>query len=136
MSGRESGSLSWRLSRQETGAKQLRAEVEDGKDAAAIQAKTQLIPTPKEIAAKRFNLKYFPVKDGYQRELGDAESSSSSSSWDSLAYEKENLDMKVEIDWKMTYLARKPESGDRSGSVSWRLNLKGECRTVSYSVVQ
>ena len=116
MSGRQSGSLSWRLSRGETGAKQLQME-------RVTQNKTQLVPTKREIDAKRFNLKYFPIKDVYQRDLGDV---TSSTSWDSLTFENENLETKAEQDWRMSYLARRPDCGDKTGSISWRINLKGE----------
>jgi len=118
LSGRQSGSLSWRLSRQETGAKQLRDEAEEKTKS---RTETGLIPTKEEIVAKKFCLKYFPVKDLYQRELGDVKSFSC---WSSLANENNNLDVKVEHDWRMTYLARKPENGDSPGSLSWRLNMK------------
>jgi len=139
LSGRQSGSLSWRLSRGETGMKQLQAEGGNSASASvagsASASQIQLIPTQTEIVAKRFNLKYYPVEDVYRRENGSessssssswsSSSSSSSSGWRSLAYETNDLMLKKEEDWRMTYLARSSDCGHKQGSISWRLNLKG-----------
>ena len=143
--------MSWRLSRGETGAKQLKreadgaiqvnpngdvvAEKKNSQTAAAATTpgKTVITPTSREVEQKRFRLKYFPVKDCYERELGDesddqgAASSSSTScrAWESLVFENQNIAHKIERDWEMTYLARIPGCGQKMGRISWKIDLKG-----------
>ena len=151
MSGRQSGSLSWRLSRGETGAKQLKRDAEgaiqgnQSEDVAekkktsptasadATPGKFVITPTSREVENKRFRLKYLPVKDCYERELGEESddqgaaysSSTSSRAWQSLVFENQNIAQKIETDWEMTYLARIPGCGQKMGRISWKIDLKG-----------
>ena len=88
--GRQSGSLAWRLSRSET----------------SLQTSKQFVikPTPQEEENMVIDVAFNLAKDQYVRESNAGEVVKG---WSSLTFESENLLKKDELDWKMTYLARK-----------------------------
>lgn len=91
MEGRESGSLAWRLARQELGSGQT-----DNPSGFIWQ-----ITRDKLFQGSKYLLTYDSVKDEY---CSCAEETKSG--WKSGARRVENLFQKKEHDWKMVYLAR------------------------------
>ena len=85
--GRQSGSLAWRLARQETKSEASKS--------------VSIEPCESEIKSQAIEIKYGIVKDVYER------GSKIISGWSSLTKEVENLFKKEELAWKMVYLARK-----------------------------
>ena len=88
-----------------------------------------MTPTSEEKAQKKLRLIYYPVRDAYDRQFGGETAKPGSSptvsvSWDSMVNAKDNLDLKVEHDWAMTYLAREPGRGHESGVLSWKIDLR------------
>ena len=90
MQGRQSGSLAWRLARQETKHEEASKNV-------------IIKPTKDEELALKMELKFDIIKDCYTR------SSEVVQGWSSLTHQVENVIKKEEFDWKMVYLARKGE---------------------------
>lgn len=98
--GRTSGSLAWRLARQ---------EIKTG-------GNFVIEPTEKELEIGEIDLEYCIVQDFYKRKYGE-----NVSGWNNLTFEVENLFKKEEKDWKMVYLAR--NSADKQGRISWKVDL-------------
>ncbi|XP_074650737.1 peptide-N(4)-(N-acetyl-beta-glucosaminyl)asparagine amidase-like [Tubulanus polymorphus] len=106
-SGRQSGSLEWRLSRDEMGS-------------SSKFEKFTFSLTDNEKSAKSFHITYNCAKDVYTR-LSD--NGNTIMPWKSCAFEVENVIRKVENDWKMVYLARK--EGSNTATISWKFDFSG-----------
>ncbi|GAU95970.1 hypothetical protein RvY_07485 [Ramazzottius varieornatus] len=110
LTGRISGSLTWRLARGEMGW-------DGARNGGNVHKPYVIVPTEEEIGDKKLILQYDPVTDiqlrGTQRTNGFA----------SAAFELENIERKVETDWRMVYLARTP--GSDSGRISWKIDCSG-----------
>lgn len=89
LNGRQSGSLQWRLSRQETQQK-------------AISLGFVYRITDEEVRRGSMTVEYNSVDDEFSRdEKGEG------AKWNERLFTYANLQRKVEKDWKMVYLARK-----------------------------
>ncbi|KAM3960325.1 N-glycanase Pngl [Aphomia sociella] len=110
--GRTSGSLKWRQSRGEV-----------GKGRHTFQL----------TAPGSYSVRYYPYVDKY-RISRDGTEVDVISTWEAGVYERKNVAMKVENDWKMVYLAR--DEGEEHGSISWRLDTDGQhvFKTLSIQV--
>ena len=98
--GRQSGSLAWRLSRQET-------------------TKGFVIkPTNLEIEAKKIDISYDINGDKYVRWSNNKETVKN---WSAFTFHNENIFKKEEQDWKMIYLARK--EFDKPGKIVWKIDM-------------
>lgn len=97
--GRQSGSLQWRLSRGEMGMNKEQNE--------------KYIFNLNSIEAENleFSLNYNTAKDVYIR------NNEQFKSWSKMAYKYENIQRKIEHDWKMCYLARL--EGTNKASIEW-----------------
>ena len=104
LQGRQSGSLAWRLSRQETS-----------------QGYT-IRPNEAEINDMKIDISYDINKDSYIRKTSSGQDVISH--WSSMTLSNANVFKKEEFDWKMVYLARQ-ESG-KEGFLSWELDLSQE----------
>ncbi|XP_055341874.1 peptide-N(4)-(N-acetyl-beta-glucosaminyl)asparagine amidase-like [Paramacrobiotus metropolitanus] len=100
--GRNSGSLAWRLARGETG------------DGGAERSSFVIRPNEKEVANKRLLVSYNCARDQYTR------ADQTLSGFGSLMFEQENILRKEEDDWKKTYLARLP--GTAIGRIVWKIS--------------
>ena len=94
LQGRESGSLAWRLARQ---------EIKD-EPVIAHQYEWEVVH-PSEDAPRQFVLAYDPVSDIYVSNL----SPQTLKGWEKGVFKAENVSRKEERDWKMVYLARQGE---------------------------
>lgn len=106
--GRSSGSLAWRLERGEGSANNFYI--------------FNLLPT--EFEKKQFNLRYSCSKDIYERFLRNdtgTELLESNEEWSSWLYIAENMFRKVELDWKINYLAR--TEGSNSSKIQWKFDF-------------
>ena len=104
LQGRQSGSLAWRLSRQETS-----------------QGYT-IRPNEAEINDMKIDISYDINKDSYIRKTSSGQDVISH--WSSMTLANANVFKKEEFDWKMVYLARQ-ESG-KEGFLTWELDLSQE----------
>lgn len=97
--GRISGSLDWRLARNE------------------LQKYKQFVwtPTETEIANKKFELKYCAVSDIYMHDNIIVEG------WENGVYNSSSLFRKEELDWKMVYLCR--EENCEKSTIEWQFNF-------------
>uniref|UniRef100_A0A452HSZ3 Peptide-N(4)-(N-acetyl-beta-glucosaminyl)asparagine amidase n=1 Tax=Gopherus agassizii TaxID=38772 RepID=A0A452HSZ3_9SAUR len=111
LGGRISGSMAWRVARDEIGS-EMRKEV-------------IFIPTGKEKTSKLFHLSYNIVEDSYTRVSNNNEKITG---WDKGVWKTESLWRKVETDWKMVYLARK--EGSSSAYICWKF----ECGSVGLKI--
>ena len=93
-----------------------------------------LAPTKEEILRKKLHLVYYPVKDTYEREFGEEKIDTGpeiSVGWESMAKCEHNMSLKLEHDWGMTYLSRKPEDcATRAGFLAWKVDLTSKLGTV------
>ncbi|KAM9164953.1 peptide-N(4)-(N-acetyl-beta-glucosaminyl)asparagine amidase isoform 2-T2 [Pangshura tecta] len=83
------------------------------------------IPTGKEKTSKLFHLSYNIVEDSYTRV---SNSNEKITGWDKGVWKMESLWRKVEMDWKMVYLARK--EGSSSAYICWKF----ECGSVGLKI--
>nr|XP_005297144.1 peptide-N(4)-(N-acetyl-beta-glucosaminyl)asparagine amidase isoform X5 [Chrysemys picta bellii] len=111
LGGRISGSMAWRVARDEIGS-EMRKEV-------------IFIPSGKEKTSKLFHLSYNIVEDSYTRVSNNNEKITG---WEKGVWKTESLWRKVETDWKMVYLARK--EGSSSAYICWKF----ECGSVDLKI--
>jgi len=97
--GRQSGSLAWRLARQELG------DCSEGDVVAQVGFQWNI--TENNIRDSQFCLTYDSVKDKYSCNSTNGNSTEFLDGWDKGTYENQNIFRKQEHDWKMVYLARK-----------------------------
>ena len=110
LTGRTSGSITWRLARGET-------------DPCTNLAKSTTVkPTESEKAQKFLYLKYSCAADEYVRVSSGGERVKG---WQEMVSEVKDIHRKEENDWKMAYLARR--EGTDSASISWKFDFTGEC---------
>lgn len=106
--GRSSGGHDWRRQRGELGA-----------DAAAIVATPHVwTPTPAELDSGEFCVEYSASLDRYVRR---SDNDRPTEGWAGGVFEQRHVFRKVELDWKMAYLAR--TEGSTTGRLSWRFDL-------------
>ncbi|XP_037088198.1 peptide-N(4)-(N-acetyl-beta-glucosaminyl)asparagine amidase-like, partial [Pollicipes pollicipes] len=98
--GRQSGSLAWRLARGE---------------AHTAVAGFVFRPTEEERRARQINWSYSVTNDQYRRGTTVA------AGWASCVHRAEDVQRKVERDWRMAYLCR--TEGAARADVTWRLEL-------------
>ena len=98
--GRQSGSLAWRLSRQETTQGYV------------------IKPNSKEIEDLKIDISYDIIRDEYTRKNVNE----TIKNWSAFTFNNENIFKKEEQDWKMVYLARK--ENDKSSKIVWKIDLK------------
>lgn len=103
--GRQSGSLQWRLERGET-------------HASPNQAGTTITV---DSSSSRFGFKYSTAKNQYISWIGDDSKTTELRDWSSAAYSYSNIQLKVEHDWKMCYLAR--TTGSAKSFIEWRFEF-------------
>ncbi|XP_034616691.1 peptide-N(4)-(N-acetyl-beta-glucosaminyl)asparagine amidase isoform X1 [Trachemys scripta elegans] len=111
LGGRISGSMAWRVARDEIGS-EMRKEV-------------IFIPSGKEKTSKLFHLSYNIVEDSYTRVSNNNEKITG---WEKGVWKTESVWRKVETDWKMVYLARK--EGSSSAYICWKF----ECGSVDLKI--
>ncbi|XP_032091416.1 peptide-N(4)-(N-acetyl-beta-glucosaminyl)asparagine amidase [Thamnophis elegans] len=110
LGGRVSGSLAWRVARDE-----ISLEIKQ----------VVFIPTIKEKTSKLFHLNYNIVEDCYTRISNNNEKING---WENGVWKMDSLWRKIESDWKMVYLARK--EGFSSGYICWKV----ECGSVGLKI--
>lgn len=93
--GRESGSLAWRLARQETGS--VNSSTEQTGFIWKVGEKT--------VQDGKFELNYSPSLDVYFRKTASGENDRLKTGWRSGIWHEKNVFRKEERDWKMVYLA-------------------------------
>ncbi|UJR10898.1 hypothetical protein I4U23_015086 [Adineta vaga] len=107
--GRQSGSLTWKLSRKE-------ADQEDDITTGYIYSVTN-----RECTNGSITIDYNSVVDKYFRNGIEEEKTDG---WIDRIYSCSNIQRKVERDWKMVYLSRKQIH--KNGFISWIIQLKPE----------
>ncbi len=112
LTGRESGSLAWRLARGETGPQG---------GASNAPKPTVIKPTQAEIEKNLVHLKYCCATDKYVRV---SEGDQVTKGWGHMISEVKDVFRKEEPDWKMCYLAR--DEGTNEASVSWTFDFTGK----------
>ncbi|XP_038653255.1 peptide-N(4)-(N-acetyl-beta-glucosaminyl)asparagine amidase [Scyliorhinus canicula] len=112
LGGRTSGSVLWRVGRGEAGAH-------------AQNTGFTFIATEKEKAAKLFHIKYNVVENHYIRVSNNNEIIND---LEKGAWKMDSVVRKVELDWKMVYIAR--AEGSSYAKVSWKF----ECGSVGLSI--
>lgn len=126
--GRVSGSAAWRLARGETTESSLATGTGHKASVAMPTSKVETCymfePSEDDIAAKHMRVRYSAACDGYFRQQGDhltATDTPDVRGWKSGVFMAENVQRKVENDWKMAYLARR--SGGTEGSATWTFDM-------------
>lgn len=109
--GRQSGSLQWRISRGETQADEVVSD-------AVIKLSRELVRP--DNAQKCLTVKYVTATDTYYKNFEPTEVKG----WSKLTSRHSKVNMKVEADWKMCYLARTP--GADKAWLEWQVDLDGE----------
>ncbi|KFM74833.1 Peptide-N(4)-(N-acetyl-beta-glucosaminyl)asparagine amidase, partial [Stegodyphus mimosarum] len=104
-SGRNSGSLEWRLTRKET-------EVPE-ENAYEFKLCCQ------EIDHRHFHIKYNCASDKYVR---ISDNLAETGSWTTYVFSYNNIFRKVEHDWNTVYLCR--TEGSSKGSITWKFNFE------------
>lgn len=77
------------------------------------------------------NIKYNTAKNVYYRRLSN-ESNNSTNAWSSLAFAYSNIQLKVESDWKMCYLAR--TEGSKEAFIEWAFDFSENIRVQELSI--
>jgi peptide-N4-(N-acetyl-beta-glucosaminyl)asparagine amidase len=98
-----------------------------------FKARNVIKPNEIEINCLKMNIQYNTARNVYYRASGE-----SLKSWSSLAYAYSNIQIKIENDWKMCYLAR--TEGSKESFIEWafdfsekikvkelRLKFKADC---------
>nr|CAD7574116.1 unnamed protein product [Timema californicum] len=106
--GRSSGSLSWRLARDET------------RDEAVFTPHTWR-PTAPELEAREMHIRYSTAQDKYVQ--GTLNQQVERLGWRNGAHLVSKVFRKEETDWKMVYVARKESSNE--GIIEWKFDLSG-----------
>eukprot|EP00117_Sycon_ciliatum_P044623 scpid44498/ scgid32167/ Peptide-N(4)-(N-acetyl-beta-glucosaminyl)asparagine amidase; N-glycanase 1; Peptide:N-glycanase len=140
--GRTSGSMAWRLARGETSGDTGSTSAAAAAGSAAV-APTAIIETSYlfelsdgDVAAKRMRVRYSTASDAYYRQHADHLAKNDAPAlrgWKSGIFMAENVQRKVENDWKMAYLARR--SGGSEASATWTLDLSSHSCTVDRASV-
>ncbi|KAK7576058.1 hypothetical protein V9T40_012344 [Parthenolecanium corni] len=112
--GRTSGSLEWRLNRNEC---------------KETPQKFIWEPNEVEIRNKIFSLKYYSSKNKYLR----TESLDVVEGWENGVFEVKSIFRKVEFDWKQCYLSR--TEGSKDGTIQWRFSSKKVNLRIDYVIV-
>ncbi|XP_026145753.1 peptide-N(4)-(N-acetyl-beta-glucosaminyl)asparagine amidase-like [Carassius auratus] len=115
LGGRTSGSLAWRVTRGESGARDTKG---DGQECV-------FIPSESEKQNKLFHVCYNVSKNSYFRLSNGQETIPG---WQRGAWRTENIFRKEENDWQMVYLAR--TEGSSFGRISWKFN----CASVGMKI--
>nr|CAB3264319.1 peptide-N(4)-(N-acetyl-beta-glucosaminyl)asparagine amidase-like [Phallusia mammillata] len=110
--GRTSGSIAWRLARGET------SKDGAGPSSAPVLKSSAIEPTEAELTKGIVKLRYFSHTNEYTRSSNNDETIYD---WQSLVFISQGIQLKEELDWKMSYLCRTGDS-DRS-VVMWRVQL-------------
>ncbi|OWF52816.1 peptide-N(4)-(N-acetyl-beta-glucosaminyl)asparagine amidase-like [Mizuhopecten yessoensis] len=109
LSGRTTGSLTWRLARGET-----------GNTPQAIKEPFVFTLTDSEKQGKLLHVRYNCAKDEYTRVTDE---NKKMSGFGSCLFKSTNVFRKEEHDWKMVYLAR--TEGSAIATLSWKFDFKG-----------
>ncbi|OQV25366.1 putative Peptide-N(4)-(N-acetyl-beta-glucosaminyl)asparagine amidase [Hypsibius exemplaris] len=88
-------------------------------------------PMEHEKLKHRIEVKFSPAMDKYVR---TSEHNQEIAGWRSLAYAEQNIQRKVEQDWKMSYLTRQESSV--AGRIEWRFDVSETGRRISKLRVQ
>ncbi|XP_053614610.1 peptide-N(4)-(N-acetyl-beta-glucosaminyl)asparagine amidase [Plodia interpunctella] len=81
----------------------------------------------------RYQIRYFPTRDKY-RVSQDGKEIDVIQEFARAAYECKRMMLKVELDWKMVYLARNEDSSEEEGTISWRLSTNDDLKYKQLSV--
>ncbi|XP_061700586.1 peptide-N(4)-(N-acetyl-beta-glucosaminyl)asparagine amidase isoform X3 [Syngnathoides biaculeatus] len=110
LGGRISGSLGWRIAREEMG---------DANSGTTNQGPCYVfMPTEKEKRDKIIHVLYNTTKDQYCRVSNDFEVIQC---WDRCVWSKKSVFRIVENDWDMVYIAR--TEGSSNGQISWKFDF-------------
>jgi peptide-N4-(N-acetyl-beta-glucosaminyl)asparagine amidase len=122
MQGRQSGSLAWRLARQE-----IHEEDQPGQNGYEWQICSNKIPR------SDFQLTYDPVSDSYRNSCN----ANILKGWRNGTFYVENIFRKEEKDWKMVYLARQENAnGNNSrGKIAWKFTIPASCSEVEIAKI-
>ncbi|CAG7733212.1 unnamed protein product [Allacma fusca] len=122
MQGRQSGSLAWRLARQ---------EVHEQDQPARNGYEWQI--SSASSGSTNFELTYDPVTDCYR----NSSNSNILRGWRNGTFYVENIFRKEEKDWKMVYLARQESSNGNNfkGKIAWKFTIPSSSSKIQISKI-